>query len=203
MTSTETSPDARYKFVVSSADEAVSVLRERLGENAKVISVRQIEGAGLARFLRAPKLEIIARVEAPSPYRSPESQSSRSPWPTSRPGARRGNRREDRKTPGRGEARPNPSSSWFQRGHDRAHPLARLLEKLVKLPLGAALTEIAVILRGDYMRPPANHYIIASPSSAPRAPARRLPSASASPPTFFPQSPRPRPQARSRPAQSQ
>lgn len=36
------------------------MLRERLGENAKVLSVRQVEGAGLARFLRAPKLEIIA-----------------------------------------------------------------------------------------------------------------------------------------------
>jgi len=65
MSTVQTSADAQYKFVVSSANEAVSVLRERLGENAKVISVRQIEGAGLARFLRAPRLEVIAKVEAP------------------------------------------------------------------------------------------------------------------------------------------
>lgn len=64
----------RYKFVVNSAEEAVNVLRERLGENAKVISVRQVEGAGLARFLRAPKLEIIAEKGMPSPAPSVERE---------------------------------------------------------------------------------------------------------------------------------
>ncbi len=53
----------KFRFVVNSAEEAVKVLRDRFGENAKVLSVKQIEGNGLARFLRAPKLEIIA--EAP------------------------------------------------------------------------------------------------------------------------------------------
>lgn len=55
--------NASYKFVVGSAEEAVKVLRERLGEKAKVVSVRQVESGGLARFLRAPKLEVIARIE--------------------------------------------------------------------------------------------------------------------------------------------
>lgn len=59
------SENKRYKFVVGSAEEAVKVLRERLGENAKVISVRQVEGAGLSKFLRAPKLEVIAQVAPP------------------------------------------------------------------------------------------------------------------------------------------
>src|SRR5437867_11172298 len=59
---TSASNEARYKFVVSSAEEAVRVLRERLGEHARVVSVRQVEGAGLAKFLRAPKLEVIAEV---------------------------------------------------------------------------------------------------------------------------------------------
>ena len=36
------------------------MLRERLGEHARVVSVRQVEGTGLARFLQAPKLEVIA-----------------------------------------------------------------------------------------------------------------------------------------------
>ena len=79
----ETTADARYKFVVSSADEAVNVLRERLGEHAKVISVRQIEGAGLARFLRAPKLEVIAKVEIPEP--EPVERVIESLWPISPP----------------------------------------------------------------------------------------------------------------------
>lgn len=60
------SAGTRYKFVVNSAEQAVKVLRERLGEDAKVISVRQIEGVGLARFLRAPKLEVIAEKLEPT-----------------------------------------------------------------------------------------------------------------------------------------
>lgn len=51
-----------YRFVVSSAHEAVQILRERLGPQARVVSVRQIQGEGLARFLSAPKLEVVAAV---------------------------------------------------------------------------------------------------------------------------------------------
>jgi flagellar biosynthesis protein FlhF len=63
-TLTEEMPKAgeQYRFVVESAKEAVRVLRERLGDSARVVSVRQVEGAGLAKFLRAPKLEVIAEV---------------------------------------------------------------------------------------------------------------------------------------------
>lgn len=63
----------QFRFVVSTAEEAVQVIRTRLGADARVISVRQVEGEGLARFLRAPKLEVIAElapaaeVEAPNP----------------------------------------------------------------------------------------------------------------------------------------
>jgi flagellar biosynthesis protein FlhF len=55
----------RCRFVVRSADEAVKVLQERFGGNAKVVSVRQVEGQGLSRFLSAPKLEITAEVSFP------------------------------------------------------------------------------------------------------------------------------------------
>lgn len=58
--------EQRFRFVVSSAEEAVKVLRERLGEHARVISVRQVEGTGLARFLQAPKLEVIAENVPPA-----------------------------------------------------------------------------------------------------------------------------------------
>jgi len=53
-----------YRFVVGTAAEAATAIREKLGEKAKVLSVRQVEGEELARFLRAPKLEIIAHVPA-------------------------------------------------------------------------------------------------------------------------------------------
>ena len=43
----------------------MTVLRERLGEHARVVSVRQVEGTGLARFLQAPKLEVIAEKVPP------------------------------------------------------------------------------------------------------------------------------------------
>ena len=55
----------RFRFIVSSAEEAVTVLRDRLGGNARVVSVRQVEGTGLARFLQAPKLEVIAELVEP------------------------------------------------------------------------------------------------------------------------------------------
>ena len=62
--------EQRFRFVVSSAEEAVTVLRERIGEHARVISVRQVEGTGLARFLQAPKLEVIAE-NVPPPASPP------------------------------------------------------------------------------------------------------------------------------------
>jgi flagellar biosynthesis protein FlhF len=68
-------PGQKYKFIVKSAEEAASIIREKLGETAQVISVRQVEGEGLARFLKSPKLEIIAQIP------NEESQSLPSPAP--------------------------------------------------------------------------------------------------------------------------
>jgi len=64
-------PGQKYKFVVKSAEEAASIIRDKLGEMAQVISVRQVEGEGLARFLKSPKLGIIAQIP-PSPTETPE-----------------------------------------------------------------------------------------------------------------------------------
>ncbi|MFM8364259.1 MAG: hypothetical protein ACKOAS_03830, partial [Verrucomicrobiota bacterium] len=74
-------PGQKYKFVVKSAEEAASVIREKLGEMAQVISVRQVEGEGLARFLKSPKLEIIAQIPpepAPAPP-APEPEPAEEP----------------------------------------------------------------------------------------------------------------------------
>ena len=72
--------EQRYRFVVGSAEEAVSVLRQRFGQRARVVSVRQVEGKGLARFLQAPKLEVIAAVgEAPPPPPVQEASPPRQP----------------------------------------------------------------------------------------------------------------------------
>jgi hypothetical protein len=66
-------PGQKYKFVVKSAEEAAAIIRDKLGEMAQVISVRQVEGEGLARFLKSPKLEIIAQIPPePEPAPAPD-----------------------------------------------------------------------------------------------------------------------------------
>ena len=73
----------KYRFVVKSAEEAVAVIREQLGENARVLDVNQIGGKGLGRFLSAPQLEVIAtivsdeEIQQEKAQRSQEAQSRR------------------------------------------------------------------------------------------------------------------------------
>jgi flagellar biosynthesis protein FlhF len=62
--------------VVRSAEEAVETIRTQLGENAKVLSVRQLPGQGLAGLFRRPRLEVIAQIGGDAPV--PEMTSSRS-----------------------------------------------------------------------------------------------------------------------------
>ncbi|MDC0156609.1 hypothetical protein OAK38_02460 [Verrucomicrobia bacterium] len=59
----------RFKLVVRSAEEAVRVIREKLGEDARVLSVKQVGGEGLKRFISSPKLEVIAEVPSPDQQR--------------------------------------------------------------------------------------------------------------------------------------
>lgn len=63
----------RIRFIVSSAEEAVALLRERFDGKARVVSVRQVEGTGLARFLQAPKLEVIAEMADEETLRSDDA----------------------------------------------------------------------------------------------------------------------------------
>ena len=52
----------RFRLIVRSAEEAVRVIRDKLGDDARVLSVRQVGGEGLKRFISSPKLEVIAEV---------------------------------------------------------------------------------------------------------------------------------------------
>jgi flagellar biosynthesis protein FlhF len=54
-----------YKFTVNNAHEAATVIRERLGEHARVLSVRTVEPTGLRGLWASPKIEVIAAVDAP------------------------------------------------------------------------------------------------------------------------------------------
>ena len=58
---TDTESGKKFRLIVRSA-EAVRVIRDKLGDNAKVISVRQVGGEGLKRFISSPKLEVIAQI---------------------------------------------------------------------------------------------------------------------------------------------
>jgi len=56
-----------YKFTVKSAAQAVSLIRERLGPQARVLSVRSVEPTGLRRFFGGPQLEVIAQIDGVVP----------------------------------------------------------------------------------------------------------------------------------------
>lgn len=52
-----------YRFTVKSTEQAVALIRERLGPTARVISVRAIKPAGLKKFFTASQLEVVAQVD--------------------------------------------------------------------------------------------------------------------------------------------
>ena len=69
----------KFRLVVRSAEEAVRVIRDKLGDDAKVLSVRQLGGEGLKRFISSPKLEVIAEVPAEEPTTIPQQPETSSP----------------------------------------------------------------------------------------------------------------------------
>lgn len=60
--SLSSAPGKCYKFTVANANEAARVIREQLGDNARVLSVRTIEASGLRGLFGSPKIEVIATV---------------------------------------------------------------------------------------------------------------------------------------------
>jgi flagellar biosynthesis protein FlhF len=58
-------PGSCFKFTVRSADEAVSIIREKLGPDARVLSVRSVSPKGLKKLFSAPRLEVVAQITAP------------------------------------------------------------------------------------------------------------------------------------------
>lgn len=55
-----------YKFTVRSAEEAVALIRERLGPDARVLSVRSVEPKGFKKLFASPRLEVIAQIDPPA-----------------------------------------------------------------------------------------------------------------------------------------
>ncbi len=67
-------PNPCYKFTVKSAEEAVVVIKKKLGPHARVISVSSVEPKGLRRFWARPLIEVVAQAEPP-PRPSPQVAS--------------------------------------------------------------------------------------------------------------------------------
>jgi flagellar biosynthesis protein FlhF len=72
-------PAGAYRFLVKSAAEAVNLIRERLGPDARVLSVRAVEATGLKRLFRMPQLEVIAQIDAKAPDAGSTSIASTEP----------------------------------------------------------------------------------------------------------------------------
>lgn len=66
-----------YKFTVNSAAEAVTLIRERLGPAARVLSVRSVGASGLKKLLGGTQLEVIAQVD-PAPAAAPALEATSS-----------------------------------------------------------------------------------------------------------------------------
>lgn len=151
----------RYRFVVSSADEAVILLREKLGANARVVSVRQVEGKGLARFLSAPKLEVTAEVTAPPDAVSSSAEAAPAAKASSAPAS----------APAvASEMEPAPSAIETRTGESRLVRLIRAAgisttvlgrlqaheswSEIERLPAGRALGRVAALLSAELKRTP-------------------------------------------------
>lgn len=61
---TKPAPGTCVRFVVRNAEEAARVIREQLGEEARVLSVRNFEVSGIRGLFSSPKLEVIAQIAA-------------------------------------------------------------------------------------------------------------------------------------------
>ncbi|MGF1483026.1 MAG: hypothetical protein ACFBZ8_01545 [Opitutales bacterium] len=90
---TESLVGRKFRFIVSSAEEAVTLIRENLGPQARVLTVKQVDGKGLTRFLGSPKLEVIATIpkdadsteQTPKQHKPGEAEPERSSAPYVRP----------------------------------------------------------------------------------------------------------------------
>lgn len=156
----------KVKFVVTSAEEAVNLIRQEMGPDAKVLSVRQVEGKGLAKFLTAPKLEVIAVVpesektelkntaslSAEEKILLEESSSTQAPYA---PGANHSTLPSQIKN-----NRPSADSSQklenvlraagFEASVIRRFEGSTDWEKLQRVPVKTALSDLARRLRLDY-----------------------------------------------------
>lgn len=74
-------PGTTFRFVVGSADQAAQLIRDQLGDRARVLSVRNVEAGGVLGLFRAPKLEVVVQIAAPDPAEEPAPVAPAAPEP--------------------------------------------------------------------------------------------------------------------------
>lgn len=141
----------KVKFVVASAEEAVNLIRQEMGPQAKVLSVRQVEGKGLAKFLTAPKLEVIATMpEEEAKKETPVLTAEEKALLEEKPAAPANPRatRVSLEAPARLEQVLR--SAGFEPSLIRRFENSTDWEKLLRMPIKTALSDLARRLRLDY-----------------------------------------------------
>jgi flagellar biosynthesis protein FlhF len=71
-------PGTTFRFVVGSADQAAQLIREQLGDSARVLSVRNVAPGGLFGFMSSPKLEVVAQISGPADSAPPAAAPTES-----------------------------------------------------------------------------------------------------------------------------
>lgn len=76
-------PGTCFKFTVRTAEEAVSAIREKMGQDARVLSVRSVAPKGFRKYFSAPRLEVIAQMPGATEVAAPALEpAASSPSPT-------------------------------------------------------------------------------------------------------------------------
>jgi flagellar biosynthesis protein FlhF len=140
-----TTPGTCFRFTVASAEQAAAVIRERLGENARVLSVRNVPARGLSGLFGAPRLEVVAQIVAPA-----ETAELASVVPSSRVIADPESARRDAR------ARFRPSGQSLSSLLLRSGFSAQLLQRLQQTPEWPALEQMplhrALVETGRHLR---------------------------------------------------
>lgn len=129
-------PGTCFRFTVASADQAAQVIREQLGDNVRVLSVRTVPSRGFSGLFGSSQLEVVAQVATPvAPAAAPETVPSVRPDTSRRYGA-----------PGAGFASDQNLSRLLRRAGFSAALVQRLEQSpawvsLNELPLHRALVE--------------------------------------------------------------
>lgn len=74
MSQNSTPAGTQIKLLVNTASEAVNVIREKYGEMARVLSVKQVEAGGLKRLVSKPRLEVIVEISGNAASKPAESK---------------------------------------------------------------------------------------------------------------------------------